>query len=132
MRLMNYNAAALLSVIIASASISQHVIAQTSSFEQPDNYQWLEDVSSPRALAWVKTENERTAKLLEGDHRYTVLALKALQVFGSPDRLPSPEFHGDQIYNLWQDPGHAHGVLRHATLSSYFRTKPNWHTVIDY
>jgi prolyl oligopeptidase len=132
MRLMNCSAAALLSVVIASASICQHVIAQTSSFEQPDNYQWLEDVSSPRALAWVKTENERTAKVLEADPRYAELASKALQVLESPDRLASPEFHGDQIYNLWQDAGHAHGVLRRTTLSSYLTTKPTWHTVIDY
>ena len=132
MRLMNCCAAALLSVVIASASICQHVIAQTSPFEQPDNYQWLEDVSSPRALAWVKTENERTAKVLEADPRYAELASKALQVLESPDRLASPEFHGDQIYNLWQDAGHAHGALRRTTLSSYLTTKPTWHTVIDY
>ena len=38
--------------------------AQTPS-EPTDKYLWLEDVHGERALAWVKAENERSAKVLE-------------------------------------------------------------------
>ncbi|HEY5214811.1 MAG TPA: hypothetical protein VIJ38_17495, partial [Acidobacteriaceae bacterium] len=35
-----------------------------------DKYLWLEDVSSPRSMAWVRAENARSLKVLEADPRY--------------------------------------------------------------
>jgi prolyl oligopeptidase len=32
--------------------------------KQDDKYQWLEDVSGERSMAWVNAENERSAKAL--------------------------------------------------------------------
>src|SRR5258707_10512951 len=60
--------------------------------EPADKYQWLEDVSGERSMAWVNAENERSAKALNVGPVYTALAETALKVLESPTRLPSPQF----------------------------------------
>ena len=103
-----------------------------SVVEQPDKYQWLEEVNSGRALAWVRAENERTAKVLESDPRFASLQADALKVLESPDRLAFPDFREGTIYNTWQDADHVRGILRRTSLSDYLTSQPNWETVIDY
>ncbi|WP_158943065.1 prolyl oligopeptidase family protein [Granulicella sp. S190] len=100
--------------------------------EQPDKYQWLEDVSGEKPMAWVNEENARSAKVLQADPRYGSLAETALKVLESPTRLPSPDFRVGEIYNTWQDAQHVRGILRKASLASYLTDQPDWHTVIDY
>jgi hypothetical protein len=58
--------------------------SQTVTTEQPDNYKWLEDISGDRSMAWVKAENERSAKVLEADPRYAGMQADALKVLESP------------------------------------------------
>ena len=106
-------------------------IAQTPA-EQPDKYQWLEDVNGERSMAWVKAENERTAKVLESDPHFAGLEADALKVLESPDRLPIPTLRGGEVYNTWQDGQHVRGILRRASLSDYLTAEPKWQTVIDY
>src|SRR5580700_7708290 len=100
--------------------------------EQEDKYQWLEDVSSPQSMAWVKEEDERSAKVLEGDPRFASLEATALKVLESPDRLPIPDFREGEIYNTWRDAQHVRGILRRTSLADYLTAQPNWHTVLDY
>jgi len=104
--------------------------AQTS--EPQDRYQWLEDVSSPRSMAWVKAENERSAKVLQSDPRFASLDAMALKVLESPDRLPLPDFREGVIYNVWQDAQHVRGILRRTSLADYLTPQPQWQTVLDY
>ena len=103
-----------------------------SRAEQPDKYQWLEDVSGPRSMAWVKAENERSAKVLEADPRFAALDAAALKVLESPSRLPEPDLRRGAIYNDWQDADHVHGILRKTSLADYLTATPHWHTVLDY
>jgi prolyl oligopeptidase len=100
--------------------------------EQPDKYQWLEDVNGERSMAWVRAENERTARVLESDPRFAALQADALKVLESPDRLPIPVFRDGEIYNTWQDAEHVRGIVRRTSLADYLTTQPNWQTVIDY
>ncbi|MDR3689515.1 MAG: prolyl oligopeptidase family serine peptidase [Fimbriimonas sp.] len=107
--------------------------AQEASFtEQPDKYQWLEDVWGKRSMDWVKAENERSAKVLESDPRFAKLQAQALKIAESPDRLPAPEFRNGTIYNTWQDHDHVRGILRRTTVAEYLKPHPKWHTVLDY
>ena len=92
--------------------------ADTRTSEQQDKYQWLEDVSSPRSMAWVKEEDERSAKVLEGDPQFAGLYAMALKVLESPDRLPTPQFREGEIYNTWQDAQHVQGILRRTSLET--------------
>jgi prolyl oligopeptidase len=97
----------------------------------PDPFGWLEDIHSPRSLAWVEGENKLTAARLEGDHRFQTFHDQALALFTSKDRIPTPRFRGDGVDNLWQDGTHPHGLWRHATLASYRTATPAWRTLID-
>jgi prolyl oligopeptidase len=116
------------SLLLAMVWISAD--AQTS--EPQDKYQWLEDVSSPRSMAWVKAENERSAKVLQSDPRFASLDAMALKVLESPDRLPLPDFREGAIYNVWQDAQHVRGILRRTSLADYLTPQPQWQTVLDY
>jgi len=106
-------------------------VGQTPS-DPVDKYQWLEDVWGEKSMAWVKAENEKSAKVLESDPRFAGLAAEALKVLESKDRLPMPTMRGNQIYNMWQDSEHVRGILRRTTLTDYLTPTPHWQTVIDY
>jgi prolyl oligopeptidase len=106
--------------------------AQQSSSEQADKYTWLEDIHGERQLAWVKSENERTAAVLEKDSHFAPLEAEALRVRESPDRLPRPEFRNGLVYNTWRDAEHVRGIVRRTTLKDYLTEEPKWETVLDY
>jgi len=120
-----------LTLIAGMALTSIHTGAQTP-VEQPDKYTWLEDVNGARSIAWVKAENERSAKILEDDPHYAGLEADALKVLESPDRLPMPSLNGGEIYNTWQDGDHVRGILRRTSLADYLTPQPRWQTLLDY
>src|SRR5580700_9643033 len=100
--------------------------------ESADKYQWLEDVSGERSMAWVKAENERSAKVLESDPHFAGLEATALKVLEAPDRLATPSINGDDVYNTWQDTNHVRGILRRTSLTDYLSRQPHWQTLLDY
>ena len=100
--------------------------------EVPDTYQWLEDVNGARAMDWVKSENERSAKVLEADPRFAEFKAQALTVLESPERIAYPVFRNGTVYNTWQDAAHVRGILRKTTVADYLTPQPHWETVIDY
>jgi prolyl oligopeptidase len=106
--------------------------AQQSSPEQADKYAWLEDIYGERQLAWVKTENARTAAVLEKDSHFVPLEAEALKVLESPERLPEPEFRNGAVYNTWRDAEHVRGIVRRTTLKDFLTAEPKWETVLDY
>jgi prolyl oligopeptidase len=119
-------------LLLSTAWAAMWMRADTRTSEQQDKYQWLEDVSSPRSMAWVKEEDERSAKVLQGDPQFAGLYTMALKVLESPDRLPTPQFRQGEIYNTWQDAQHVQGILRRTSLEDYLTAQPKWHTVLDY
>jgi prolyl oligopeptidase len=96
-----------------------------------DPYLWLEDVSSPKAMAWVDAHNARSTAVLEADPRYQQYYKEALEIAQAKDRIPSGSFIGGQIYNFWQDADHVRGIWRRASLDSYASGNPQWETVLD-
>ena len=64
---------------------------------QQDKYLYLEEPTSDRAMAWVKTENARTAKVLEADPRFAAYQADALKVAEDPNRLAIPALRGDPM-----------------------------------
>jgi prolyl oligopeptidase len=108
-----------------------HAGAQTPDAPN-DKYLWLEDVHGERSMAWVKAENERSAKVIENDPHFAGLEAAALKVLESPDRLPTPQINGSDVYNTWQDAEHVRGILRRTTVADYFAAQPHWQTVLDY
>src|SRR5579883_1086521 len=115
--------------VLSALALASLALAVT---ELPDKYLWLEDVWSPRALAWVKTHNQRTADVLEKDPHFVPLQTAALKILESQDRLPTPRFQGTEIFNTWQDAQHLRGILRHTSVADYLKSQPHWQTVLDY
>jgi prolyl oligopeptidase len=105
--------------------------AQSQSADPTDKYIWLEDVNSPRAMAWVKGEDARTAKIMEADPRFASYNAAALKVSEDPSRLPMPGLQGEEVYNFWNDEKNVRGLLRKTTLSDYSTATPHWQTVLD-
>jgi prolyl oligopeptidase len=96
-----------------------------------DPYLWLEQVNSPRAQAWVAGQNARTLKVLESDPHYAGFYAQALAVAQTNQRIPTPDFTGGDITNLWQDSAHVQGIWRRTTLAGYGQTNPPWTVVLD-
>ena len=94
-------------------------------------FEWLEQVSSERSMAWVQAENARTLPVLTGDRRFAGLQAEALKILSASDRIPTPTFVGDQVFNFWQDATHVRGIWRRTSLASYRTAAPRWETVLD-
>lgn len=109
-------------------------LAQAKPAPKPataDPFRWLETIDSPRSMAWVETQNARTAKRLENDPRYATFHREALDIFTAQDRIPTPRFRAGGVDNFWQDGQHVHGIWRHASLESYRSADPHWETLLD-
>jgi prolyl oligopeptidase len=96
-----------------------------------DPYIWLEEVSSPKAMAWVEAHNARTVAVLESDPRYKGFYNSALAIAEAKDRNPTGAFIGGQIYNFWQDSDHVRGLWRRTSADSFASAHPQWETVLD-
>ncbi len=99
--------------------------------EAQDPFLWLEDLKSPRAMAWVQAENAKTVAVLEGDLRFAGLNADALKIAEATDRIPTPDLIGDQVYNFWRDDTHVRGVWRRTSKADYATADPHWTTVLD-
>ncbi len=118
--------------ITTTGAFMPPVSAQQPQPPTTDKYQWLEDVYADRSMAWVNSENDRSAKILEADSRFATLSAAALKVLESPDRLAMPRLSPGYVYNNWQDAQHVRGILRRVTLAEYLKPTPDWQTVLDY
>ena len=119
-------------LIVPTISIGLALATQLASAQTPtDNYIWLEDVSSPKAMEWVNAHNATTVSRLEPDPRYKTLYDEALELAGAKDRIPTPVFLAGEIYNFWQDQEHLRGYWRKTTLADYQTAVPHWTTVLD-
>jgi prolyl oligopeptidase len=107
------------------------VASATAADTASDPYVWLEEVNSPKAMDWVKKENDKTTAVLEKDPRYAGLYKDALTIAEAKDRIPFPSSLDGAIYNFWQDADHVRGIWRKTTLESYRSAAPNWTTVLD-
>jgi len=68
-------------------------------------------LNSPHALAWVKAEDARSLKVLQAEPHYAGFYSQSLVLAEAKDRIPVPEFTGEQITNLWQDSAHVQGCV---------------------
>ena len=107
------------------------LIACIGAAETPGAYQWLEQVNSSRAMDWVRAENAKTARRLDQDPRYAEMYRESLAITTAKDKIPMPTFQAGQIYNLWKDESHVHGLWRQTTLASFRQSATDWHTALD-
>ena len=115
-------------IVITSAAA---VVYPAMAAEKTDPYLWLEQVNSPRAMAWVRAENATTLGVLEKDPRYAGLYRDALAIAEAKDRIPAPAQLDGSIFNFWQDAEHVRGIWRRTSLESYRSPAPQWTNVLD-
>ncbi|RME64576.1 MAG: S9 family peptidase, partial [Alphaproteobacteria bacterium] len=96
-----------------------------------DPFLWLEEIESPRALAWVAARNAESLGVLEAEPGYAAYRDRAHAILAAADRIALPEIMGETVYNFWQDAQHVRGLWRRASLASYRAGAPAWETVLD-
>ena len=99
--------------------------------ETTDPHLWLEEVEGDEALAWVRSQNERTLSDLQSDERYASFEAAALEVLTSKERIPYGTIRDGQVYNFWQDDDHVRGLWRTTSLASYSTDEPDWELILD-
>jgi prolyl oligopeptidase len=124
-----------LKLIIAAVLLfpQASVAAQTgaSQVQPSDPFLWLEPTHSPKALQWVKAQNQKTLSVLAQDPRYKIIREKILKILEAPDKLAYPNLRGKWVYNFWQDRRHVRGVWRRALISDYSTPHPHWQNLLD-
>ena len=99
--------------------------------EAADEWVWLEDIGSQRALDWVQAQNARTRDALTGLPCYGDYYARALAVLDAPDRIALAELEGGQAYNFWQDHEHPRGLWRRTAIAEYAQPVPSWQVLLD-
>lgn len=119
---------------LLSAALAGALLTAPAALAQApaaDPFTWLEDIDSPRAMAWVEAQNARTAQRLEADARYQAFLAEGRAIFTATDRIAKPAFRAGGVDNFWQDATHTHGVWRETSLASYQTQAPAWDVVLD-
>ena len=96
-----------------------------------DPYLWLEEVTDPAALDWVRERNALTVAELTGSARADRLRAEILEVLDSDDRIPYVRRRGELFYNFWRDAEHPRGLWRRTTLEEYRKDEPAWEVLLD-
>lgn len=112
-------------------SASEHPALAQSAAQADDPYIWLEEIESPRAMAWVEAENARSLAVLQRDPHFAGFYADALKIVEASDRIAMPRQIGGRIANLWQDANHVHGVWRVTSPVDYAGAVPAWQTLLD-
>jgi prolyl oligopeptidase len=124
-------AAAAFAVLGACNPVEDTKVTGNSLDPNSDAHLWLEEVEGTQALDWVRGENERSLKVLEGDARYQGYYDAALKIATSAERIPYGSIRGGQVYNFWQDAEHERGLWRRTSLGDYAKQSPKWETLLD-
>src|SRR5690606_14496396 len=95
-----------------------------------DEFQWLEEIPSDEALAWVEEQNQRTSQRIDAARRERTAA-RVLEVLDSTERIPMVTRRGQYLYNFWQDAEHPRGLWRRTTPESYETPDPEWDVLLD-
>jgi prolyl oligopeptidase len=101
--------------------------------EDVDPYIWLEATTpTPAVQAWSAQQNAKTERVLTQDPRYAPTKSLFTELIYSADRLPNiASYSQGQIYNLWQDQQHPHGLYRRVSLTGFSAATPSWDVLFD-
>jgi prolyl oligopeptidase len=118
-------------LLIGTLALMLGTTIQTGGGEPEDPFQWLEDVTGEKPLAWVKERNaESTGELTRSD-QFQKLERRILEILDSDARIPAIQKIGPYYYNFWRDAKNPRGLWRRTTLGEYRKPKPDWEIVLD-
>ncbi|WP_028916732.1 prolyl oligopeptidase family serine peptidase [Pseudoxanthomonas sp. J35] len=121
---------------IAQACLVAGLIAAGAAHAQEpkvadDPYQWLEEVTGEKPLAWVRARNAESDAALASTPEFKRLEAGIREVLDSDAKIPFVQKMGGYYYNFWKDRNHERGVWRRTTLEEYRKPNPAWETIID-
>jgi prolyl oligopeptidase len=99
--------------------------------EDEDKFLWLEQVQSPEAMAWVKTQNAASSADIKAYEGFDKLVSNSLAILNAKERIPYAERIGEHLYNFWKDDTHVRGIYRRTSMAEYAKAEPQWETVLD-
>ncbi|MEW5836312.1 MAG: prolyl oligopeptidase family serine peptidase [Pseudomonadota bacterium] len=117
------------SVTLAGMSHAQAPAVPTTDGNDP--YLWLEKIHGQKPLAWVKEQNEVTAKRFASDASFETTRKQILEVLDSDEHIPYVNRMGDYLYNFWRDKAHPRGLWRRTTLAEFRKDRPHWDVLLD-
>ncbi|MFK3982430.1 prolyl oligopeptidase family protein [Micromonospora sp. NPDC050397] len=95
------------------------------------DFNWLEDLDSTEATAWVADRNAETLAGLTVDETYAQRRDQFREVLDAKDRIAYPSWSGELFHNLWQDAAHPRGLWRRTTPERYRASEPDWEILLD-
>src|SRR5438067_1801029 len=98
--------------MVRTLAVSVLFAAVAAADEPADKFQWLEDVTGEKALAWVKEHNAATKSELADSPEFRALNDRLLKILDSKDRIPGITKHGAWFYNFWRDETNKRGLWR--------------------
>lgn len=117
--------------ILASSCSSKKIINDQPATEETDAFLWLEEIEGPKALEFVKKENDKTLSVLKNDPHFKNIEMNIRKIALAKDRVPWAYQLGGSLYNFWQDETNVRGLWRRTSFKSYGDKNPQWETVLD-
>ena len=71
---------------------------------------------------------QRCSRAIRGTRQLHAAALALAQ---ANDRIPEPAFRAGEIFNLWQDEHHAHGLWRRTSFADFMGGDVKWQPLLD-
>ena len=116
--------------LAGTATAAEGPVRQEASVAN-DPYQWLEDVTGDKSIAWVREQNAKSEAELAQSPQFRKLETDIRAILDSTAKIPGVEKIGDYYYNFWKDKDHARGLWRRTTLAEYRNADPKWETILD-
>jgi len=104
---------------------------KTNNTSQLEDAIWLEDVEGEKALEQVKAWNAASAKIMQTDI-YKDMKKELLEVYNSPEKIPTVSYRNGEMHNFWQDGDNVRGLWRKTDPESFLSDTPKWETVLDF
>jgi prolyl oligopeptidase len=112
---------------VDAAETNNNALAQSND----DPYSWLEEVTSEKALTWVREQNALSTKELEASPAFEPIRARLLSILDSKERIPYVSKHGEYYYNFWRDQKNPRGLWRRTSLAEFRKSEPAWEIVLD-
>ncbi len=117
------------SLFLASALAT--TVCPSAGANTDDPYLWLEEIDSPKALEWVKSQNEKSLHRIQSDSRYPIVESEMRKVILAKDRVPFGRYRSGFVYDFWQDQDHVRGIWRRTPVEEYKKESPTWEILLD-
>lgn len=95
-------------------------------------YQWLENLADPKALAWVLEQNDKTLKGMKSFPSFDLFYKEALALNSSLGRLPYRYISAGYFYDLQSSEEKPLGTWCRCDIAEFEKENPCWESLLDF